>query len=50
MQDSEDRLQRRSTLVARELARLDIVNAALSEARFAEQGSLREGGAGYTLS
>ena len=49
MQDSEDRPQRRSALVARELARLDIDIAALSEVRFAEQGSLREDGAGYTF-
>ena len=49
MRDSEDRPQRRSALVARELARLDIDIAALSEVRFAEQGSLREDGAGYTL-
>ena len=49
MQDSEDRSQRRSALVARELARLDIDIAALSEVRFAEHGSLREDGAGYTL-
>ena len=49
MQDSEDRPQRRSALVARELARLYIDIAALSEARYAEQGSLREDGAGYTL-
>ena len=49
MQDSEDRPQRRSALVGRELARLDIDIAALSEVRFAEQGSLREDGAGYTL-
>ena len=31
------------------LARLDIDIAALSEVRFAEQGSHREDGAGYTL-
>ena len=49
MQDFEDRHQRRSALVARELARLDIDIAALSEVRFAEQGSLTEDGAGYTL-
>ena len=42
MQDSEDRPQRRSALVARELARLDIDIAAHSEVRFTEQGSLRE--------
>ena len=41
--------QRRSALVARELARLDIDIAALREVCFAEQGSLREDGAGYTL-
>ena len=49
MQDSENRPQRRSALFAKELARLDIDIAALSEVRFAEQGSLREDGAGYTL-
>ena len=49
MQDSEDRPQRRSALVARELARLDIDIAALRQVRFAEQGSIWEGGAGYTL-
>ncbi|WP_419595932.1 endonuclease/exonuclease/phosphatase family protein, partial [Thiolapillus sp.] len=36
-------------LVGREPAELDIDIAALSEVRFAEQGSLREDGAGYTL-
>ena len=35
--------------MARELARLDIDVAALREVRFAEQGSLTEDGAGYTL-
>ena len=35
--------------MARELARLDTDIAALSEVRFAEQGSLREDGTGYTL-
>ena len=35
--------------MAGELARLDIDIAALSEVRFAEQGSHREDGAGYTL-
>ena len=35
--------------MARELARLYIDIAALSEVRFAEQGSLREDGAGYAL-
>ena len=49
MQDYEDRPQRRSALVAREPARLDIDIAALSEVRFAEQGSLREDGADYTV-
>ena len=48
-QDSEDCPRRRSALVARERARLDIDIAALSEVRFAEQGSLREDGAGYTF-
>ncbi|XP_035672024.1 uncharacterized protein LOC118413014 [Branchiostoma floridae] len=51
MQDSDesDRPQRRTALVARELAKLDIDIAAISEVRFAEQGSLTEHGAGYTL-
>ena len=49
MQDTEDRLQRHSALVARELARLDIDIAAFSKVRFAEQVSLREDGAGCTL-
>ena len=37
-----------ATLVARELAGLDIDIAALSEVRFAKQGSLMENGPGYT--
>ena len=49
MQDSEDRPQRHSALEARERARLDIGVAALSEVLFAEQGSLVEDGACYTL-
>ena len=48
MQDSDSRPQRRSAFVARELARLDIDIAALSEVRFAEQGSLTKDRAGYT--
>ena len=47
--DDNDRPQRCSALVARELSRLDIDIAALSEVRFAEEGSLVEHGAGYTL-
>ena len=47
--DDNDRPQRRSALVAKELSRLDIDIAALSEVRFAEEGSLVEHGAGYTL-
>ena len=35
--------------MARELAWLETVIAALSEVHFAEQGSLREDAAGYTL-
>ena len=35
--------------MTRELARLDTDIAALSEVRFAEQGFIREGGAGNTL-
>ena len=47
MQDSEGRPQRRSTPVARELARLDIDIPALNEVRFVKQGSLTEDGSGY---
>ena len=43
------RVKRRSALGAMELGRLDIDIAALSEVRFAEQGSLGEDGAGYTF-
>ena len=48
MQDFEDnnRPQRHAALVATELARLDVDIAAVSEVRFAEQGSLTEHGAG----
>ena len=51
MQDLKDsnRPQRRTAVVARELARLDIDIAAVSEVRFAKQGSLTEHDAGYTL-
>ena len=49
MQDSEDRPQRHSAQVARELARLHMDIAALSEVRFVQQVSLTEDGAGYTL-
>ena len=50
MQHFEDRPQRRSALVARELFRLDINVAALNEARFAQQGSLGEHAAHCPLS
>ena len=49
MQDSEDRPQPHSALVARELARLDIDITVLSRVPFVEQGSLRADGAGYIL-
>ena len=45
MQDSKDCPQGCSALVVNDLARLDIDIAALSEVRFAEQGSLTEDGA-----
>ena len=48
MQDPKDRPQRHLVLLARELARLDIDIAALSGARFAEQGCFMEDGAAYT--
>ena len=47
MQDSEDRPQQHSVLMAKELAQLDIDITALSEARSVEQGALKEDGAGY---
>ncbi|GFO14619.1 endonuclease-reverse transcriptase [Plakobranchus ocellatus] len=44
-----NRPERRSALIAHELSRLNIDIAALSEVRFADEGNLREHGAGYTL-
>lgn len=51
MLDSADstRPERRSALIAHELAQLDVDIATLSEIRLLEEGSLREHGAGYTL-
>ena len=49
MQDSEDRPQRHSAQVARELARLHMDIAALSEVRFVQQVSLTGDGAGSSL-
>ena len=44
-----DRPQRRTAIVGRELGRYGIEIAALSEARFAEIGEIKEVGAGYTF-
>ncbi|BHF60330.1 hypothetical protein SprV_0100329400 [Sparganum proliferum] len=44
-----NRPERRTTLVARELARYKVDIAALSETRFSEQGQLEEVGASYTF-
>ncbi|BHF85807.1 hypothetical protein SprV_1002898000 [Sparganum proliferum] len=44
-----NRPDRRTALVARELARYKVYIAALSETRFSEQGQLEEVGAGYTF-
>ncbi|VDL88796.1 unnamed protein product [Schistocephalus solidus] len=44
-----NRLEQRTALVARELARYKVDIAALSETRFSEQGQLEEVGAGYTF-
>nr|VZI46624.1 unnamed protein product [Spirometra erinaceieuropaei] len=44
-----NRLERRTALVARELARYKVDIVALSETRFSEQGQLEEVGAGYTF-
>ena len=51
MLDTADnnRSERRSALVAHELFRPNIDIAALSEIRFADEGSLKEHGAGYAL-
>ena len=44
-----DRPDRRTALVATELARYNVDVAALCETRFAEEGSLTEKGPGYTF-
>ncbi|BHF73379.1 hypothetical protein SprV_0401646000 [Sparganum proliferum] len=44
-----NRPERRTALVARELARYKVDIATLSETRFSEQGQLEEVGAGYTF-
>ncbi|VDL91526.1 unnamed protein product [Schistocephalus solidus] len=44
-----NRLERRTSLVARELVRYKVVVAALSETRFSEQSQLKGVGTGYTL-
>lgn len=47
--DDADRPQRRTALVAKELARYNIDIAALSETRLAEEGSICEPEGGYTF-
>ncbi len=47
--DQSTRPERRSALIAHELARLDVDIAALSEFHYSEEGRLREGGADYTF-
>ncbi|GFR68802.1 craniofacial development protein 2 [Elysia marginata] len=44
-----NRQERRTALIGRELARYNVDIAVLSETRFAEDGHLRELGAGYTV-
>ena len=44
-----DRPQRRTTLVGRELDRYKVKTAALNETDLAEEGLLKEVGAGYTF-
>ena len=44
-----NRPERRTTLVGRELARYKVDIAALSETRLAEEGQLKETGAGFTF-
>ena len=45
-----NRQERRAALVGRELARYKVDIAALSETRLAEEGQLKETGAGFTFS
>ncbi|VDL99836.1 unnamed protein product [Schistocephalus solidus] len=45
----KNRPERRTALVARELAQYKVDSAALNETRFSEQGQLEEVGAGYTF-
>lgn len=47
--DTKDRPQRRTTLIASELARYNIGSAALSKTRMTVEGELCERGAGYTF-
>ena len=46
---SSDRPERRTALVGRELDRYKVEIAALNETRLAEEGLLKEVGAGYTF-
>ena len=46
---SSDRPERRTSLVGREFGRYKVEIAALSETRLAEEGLLKEVGAGYTF-
>ena len=45
----QDRLQRRTALVIRELGKYGIEISALGETRFAEVGEIKEVAAGYTI-
>jgi len=47
--EDSDRPARRTALVAAELSRYDVDIPALSEIRFAVEGSLTEVGGGYTI-
>ena len=49
MLDSDDRHERRTAIIARELARYKIDIAALSETRLSGETKLEEVGAGYTF-
>lgn len=46
---NNDRPERRTALVCRELARFNVDVAALSETRLAEEGSIKESGSNYTI-
>ena len=49
LQDNDKQLERRTTIIGRELARYNITIAALNETRLPDESQLEEKGAGYTF-